>query len=135
MLVAEIVLKKVVVVAQFLAERVLVEAIERVGQPFVVELVGRIELIGLPLGTHLPEAVAVGGIGPLIHPAVLVTIVAMHLILEAMADLMCQGLAFTRGVSPAGECEQTDGVVDATAGGLPFICIFQTDDHLVGVGL
>ena len=134
MTVAEVVLDEIVVVAQIHAEGMAVEPVERVPEPFVAELHFGVVFVGLPLGTHLPEDVQCGS-PPVVHPSVPVAVVAVHLILEAVSDLVGHGLSAARGVCPVGEREQSDLVVDAAAAGFPFGGVAQADDHLVGVGL
>ena len=132
--IAEEVLDEVVVVAQAHTERMAVHTVERVRQPLVVELHGRIILIGLPLGTHLPEHVQ-RRLAPVVHPAVLVVIVAVYLVLETVPYLVGHGLPATRGMGAVRKGQQTYHVVNTAAAGLPLGGIAQTDGHLVSVRL
>ena len=93
-LMAEVVLNEVVVVAQVNAERVPMEAVDGIVVPFVVELHVGIELVGLPLGTHLPKDVE-RRLAPVVHPSVPVAVVAVGLVLEAMAYLVGYSLSAT----------------------------------------
>ena len=131
---AEVVLDEVVVVAQVNAERMAVQAVERAREPFVVELHRRVELISLPLGTHLPEHIQ-RRLAPVVHPAILVVVVAVGLILEAVAYLVSHSLTAARGMGPVRERQQTYHVVNAAAAGLPLGGVAQADNHLIGVRL
>ena len=139
-LVAEVVLDEEVVVAQGRAEGMAVQTVDGVAKPVVTlagvpdELHMGIELVGLPLGTHLPKDVQRGR-APVVHPSVLVVVVAVGLILEAVAYLVGHGLSGARGVGAVGEGEQPYLVVDAAAAGFPVGGVAQADNHLVGVGL
>lgn len=70
-----------------------------------------------------------------IHPAVLVAVVAMHLVLETVAYLVVKRLPVARRGSPRRKGEQTDQVVHTRTGSFPsFRFITQADDHLISVG-
>ena len=131
----EEILDEIVVVTQLLSQRILVETIQRVVEPLVVKLHARIELVSLPLGTHFPEHIAIARIGPGVHPAILIVVVAMSLILETVTYLMSHRLTIAGCICPSRQSEQSDDIVDATAARLPLISMAQTDNHLISISL
>ena len=132
---APVVLDEVVGIAPVLMQQVLVAAVEVLPGVVVGKLLLGIDLEALPLCARLPPGAAAAGIAAeAIAPAVGLSQVARHQILERVAYLVGNGMSASGLQCPGVAPQRPYHVIIAGAGGEPFRLVEHEDLYLVFVG-